>query len=227
MFRGVTEDLGQLPFFERGERIALQECVYLLPDVLDLLASAEPGEDLGVREYRAGRRDLHRPLRLERCRAEIAEGDVERRRRRAEEATRPGSALVVHHEVEDLPGRAHPDRLGVLTTHVHDCPSVREHVDGPAPVAGDLGRLGVAEGDLVAPVAGADDEADPLFFLVDVPVANRRLVGVLGGEGDARPCVDQRPADDLQVVVDDDRLGLRRTDVDSSRVCHLSALPSA
>ena len=90
----------------------------------------------------------------------------------AEEASGAGGALVVHAEVEDLAGRVDADRLRVLPAHVEHGARAREHVDGAARVAADLGHLRVAEGHPVAAVAGADHEADlPLLDARSVSAA--------------------------------------------------------
>src|SRR3989337_757607 len=75
-------------------------------------------------------------------------------RRPAREGARPGGALVVHAEVDDIAARADADGLGVLAAHVEHGSCLREDMDRASSVTGDFRHLGVAEGDAVAAVAG-------------------------------------------------------------------------
>ena len=72
----------------------------------------------------------------------------------------PAAHLSFMQKSTIVAGRIDANRLGVLPAHVDDRARVREGVDGAAPVAADLGDLDVAEGDAVAPVAGAGHERD-------------------------------------------------------------------
>src|SRR3990172_6349083 len=85
-------------------------------------------------------------------------------------------------------------------------------------MAGDFGDLRVAEGHFVAPVARADDVL--YFFFADVAVLQRLGVSILRSQHDVRPRIDQRAADDLAVLIKNDRLGLRRSYIYPSSVCH-------
>ena len=154
--------------------------------------------------------------------AELVERDVERARRGAEEPAGAGGALVVHAEVDDLAVGGDADRLGVLAAHVDHGAGGREHVHRAAAVAADLGDLGVAEGHLVAAVAGADDVLD--LLLAQAAVGERLVERLLGGAHDVGAGHHQGAADDAALLVEDDRLGLGRSDVDSGGVGHRSSL---
>jgi hypothetical protein len=91
-----------------------------------------------------------------------------------------------------------------------------------APVAADLGDLGVAERDLVAAVAGADHVLD--FLLRDPAVLERDVERVLRGLRHVRAGHRQRAADDAALLVDHHRLGLRGPDVHARCVRHVAPL---
>ncbi len=199
-----------------AERPAMDWCT---PSRMSSIFLPRPSqaEHLGLGEHGAGGADLDRPSRRWSARgAELVERDVERAGGGAEEAAGARRALVVHAEVQDLAVGRDADGLGVLAAHVHHRAGAGEHVHGAAAVAADLGDLRVAEGDLVAAVAGADDVLD--LLLLEVRAAQRRGERLLGGAGDVRAGRGERARHDPPPLVHDHRLGLGGADVHPRRV---------
>src|SRR5690606_26021118 len=113
-------------------------------------------------------------------------------------------------------------RFGVLAADVDDRARPRKQRDGAARVTTDLGDLLAAEGHAIAAIPGPNDAND--IRLDDLRIAVSRPERVLRDSGHARLHVEQRAPHDGLVLVDNHRLGLRRSDVNSRNVFH-AALP--
>ncbi len=143
----------------------------------------------------------------------------------AEKSSRAGGAFVIHDEVFDVAIDADLDALGILAAHVDHRAGVGKEVAGAARMAADLGNLGVAEGDLVSAVTGADDVGD--IFALDAGDLQRFDEASFRGPGDVGAGVGQGSGDDLELVVEDNPFSLSRANVNACGVNHAAPPASA
>ena len=187
-------------------------------NILDFLSLPQPGKHFRFSENSTGCADSYWFLILQSPGSKFVEGDVEGGCGGAEKAPGSRRAFVIHAEIHDLAFGIDPDGLGVLAAHVQDGARAGEHMHRAAPVTADLRHLRVAEGHPVATVASADDVLD--FIFLPPGVLERLLIGMFRRPDHICAGVDQRPADDPSVLVDDNCFGLRRSDIDACRIGH-------
>src|SRR5688572_20311888 len=88
-----------------------------------------------------------------------------------------------------------------------------------------FGDLGVAEGDFVSAVTGADHVSD--ILPLHPGCLQRFDEAPFSGPGDVGAGVGQGSGDDLEPIVDDNPFGLGRTNVDAPGVNHAAPPASA
>ena len=190
-------------------------------DLVRRLAFAHQRDDLGLGKHRALRRDGDHVLRRQAQLRKLRQAQLKAARHRLEEAPRAGSALVVHRKVLHRAVRVDADALDVLAADVDDRLDLgirHMHAHG---MAGDLGNVLVREGNLVAPVARADQVLQVLAALQAdlgqhfVHRRNRRLLGIdLAANGGI--------GYHLAVLVQNDRLRVGGTYVTTAEIFHYS-----
>lgn len=174
--------------------------------------SASRGDDLGLGEGRAHAGDLEILGSSQGQVVQVAEFDAQGAGEHVEETPRPARAAIVHREVVHKPDGVDGDRLAVLAADIHDERDAGAHRRDSACVAGDFGERAIDARDKPAAVAGGD-------HLVQ-GISGQSGIGKDAVDGD----LDRLPADRAHLdhtmsehdsrLVDDDRLGRRRAEVD-------------
>ena len=173
-------------------------------------------DHLRLCKHRADAADLHWFGRAQSVGAEVVGGQPEVAGGLFEKRASAGRTLVVQAKGLHPPFGVDFDSLDVLAADVEDGARVGKQMHRGARVRGELGDLGIAKRNGVAAIAGRRDVGD--HRALEAAVLQQLLEGGLCGLRQLEAGTANRGADDFALIIEGDRLGIGRSDIDTDDV---------